>query len=70
MLRFNIPNMTCGGCAGSVTKALQSVDPHARISADPGAREVKVESTIDPQKFVAVLEEAGYPTASVDGSPK
>ena len=31
MHRFYIPNMTCGGCAKSVTKALLSVDPQARI---------------------------------------
>ncbi|MEX4010035.1 heavy-metal-associated domain-containing protein [Neoaquamicrobium sediminum] len=67
MLRFNIPNMTCGGCAGSVTKALQSVDAQARISADPGSREVTVESAADEQRFLAVLEEAGYPAVQVAG---
>ena len=35
MHRFYIPNMTCGGCARSVTKALLSVDPQARIETDP-----------------------------------
>ena len=34
MLRFYIPNMTCGGCARSVTKALLCVDPQARIEAE------------------------------------
>lgn len=61
MLRFQIPNMTCGGCARSVTKALQSIDPHARIETDPPAREVRVESTANEGAFLAVLREAGYP---------
>lgn len=61
MFRFQIPNMTCGSCARSVTKALQSIDPHARIEADPPAREVRVESAADENAFLKVLREAGYP---------
>lgn len=61
MLRFQVPNMTCGGCAKSVTKALQSVDPHARIETDPSIHEVRVESTADESSLRAVLAEAGYP---------
>lgn len=61
MPRFHIPNMTCGGCAKSVTKALLSVDPQARIEADPPTREVRVESTVDESAFLAALSEAGYP---------
>lgn len=61
MPRFHIPNMTCGGCAKSVTKALLSVDPQARIEADPPTREVRVESTVDESAFLVALSEAGYP---------
>jgi len=28
---LKIENMTCGGCARSVTKAIQSVDPNATV---------------------------------------
>lgn len=61
MLRFYIPNMTCGGCAKSVSKALLSVDPQARIETDAPAREVRVESTFDESAFIAALSAAGYP---------
>src|SRR5690606_10614876 len=61
LLRFYIPNMSCGGCAKSVTKALLSVDPQARIETDPPAREVRVDSALDESAFLAVLSEAGYP---------
>jgi copper chaperone len=61
MLRFHVPNMTCGGCAKSVAKALASVDPRARIETDPSAREVRVEGSADEGALLAVLEEAGYP---------
>lgn len=61
MLRFYTPNLTCGGCAKSVAKALLSVDPQARIEADPPTREGRVDSALDESAFLAVLSEAGYP---------
>lgn len=61
MLRFNIPNMSCGGCASSVTKALLGVDPEARVETDPSVREVRVDSTADVNAFRKALSEAGYP---------
>lgn len=61
MYKFTIPNMTCGGCAKSVTKALRSVDPQARIEADLPTREVRVDSALDKSAFLTVLSEAGYP---------
>ncbi|HAX21965.1 MAG TPA: heavy metal transport/detoxification protein [Hydrogenophaga sp.] len=61
MIRFHIPNMTCGGCARSVTKALLSIDPQARIETDPPAREVRMDSALDKSAFLAVLSDAGYP---------
>ncbi|MBI3311698.1 heavy-metal-associated domain-containing protein [Serratia quinivorans] len=61
MHSFYIPNMTCGGCAKSVTLALQSIDPQAQIATDPAARQVQVDSAQDESDFLAVLREAGYP---------
>ena len=61
MHRFYIPNMTCGGCAKSVTKALLSVDPQAHIETDPPARTVRVDSAMDEGSFLTALSEAGYP---------
>ena len=61
MLRFHIPNMSCGGCSKSVTKALLGVDPEARIETDTTAREARVESTVEEDVFIAALTAAGYP---------
>lgn len=61
MLHFYIPNMTCGGCAKSVTKALLNVDPQARIDTDPSMGNVKVDSALDENAFLAALSAAGYP---------
>lgn len=61
MIIFHIPNMTCGGCTRSVTKALLSIDPQARIETDPPAREARMDSALDKSAFLAVLSDAGYP---------
>ncbi|KFK95927.1 heavy-metal-associated domain-containing protein [Serratia sp. Ag2] len=61
MFSFYIPNMTCGGCAKSVTKALLSVDPDARIETDPRTHEVRVDSTVEESSFLDVLSDSGYP---------
>ncbi|AXO16410.1 MAG: copper chaperone [Oceanospirillaceae bacterium] len=60
-MELKIEGMTCGGCAKSVTKAIQSVDPTAKIDTNPAQRTVKVETTATPAVLQQVLEEAGYP---------
>ncbi|MCC6302646.1 MAG: heavy-metal-associated domain-containing protein [Gammaproteobacteria bacterium] len=60
-MQFHIDNMTCGGCARSVTRAIQSVDAEARVTADPPSRRVEVESSASPERLAAVLREAGFP---------
>ena len=63
-MELKIEGMTCGGCAKSVTKAIQSVDSAAKIETNPAARAVKVETTATPSAILQVLEEAGYPATS------
>lgn len=60
-MQFHIQNMTCFGCARSVTKAIQSVDKRAAIKADPENRLVEVETSAGRAAIEAVLAEAGYP---------
>lgn len=60
-MQLKIEKMTCGGCAGSVTKAIQSVDPTARIETNPVTRSVTLETTASAAELQKVLEEAGYP---------
>ena len=63
-MKLTIENMTCGGCARSVTKAIQSVDPNARIETNPAIRSVEVETTAPLAAVQQVLEEAGYPATA------
>jgi len=61
LMQFHIEKMHCGGCARTVTKAIQSVDPDATIEANPDARLAEVTTSMPREAFLPVLAEAGYP---------
>lgn len=63
MIQFNLPNMTCGHCAGRVTAALRSADPTCTVSVDLTARTVSVQSVADRDELARALADAGYPAA-------
>ncbi len=60
MQTFHIQNMTCGGCVRGVTRAIQSVDPAARVHADVPARRVQVVSDQPREIVEAKLTKSGY----------
>jgi copper chaperone len=61
-MQSQIDNMTCGCCARSVTEAIHSVDPQARVEIELPLRRFNVESGADESMVAAVLEDVGYPT--------
>lgn len=63
MLHFHVPDMTCGGCARSVIKALQRIDPDVRVETDPSSREVRVQTAADEDTLRAALADAGFPAS-------
>jgi copper chaperone len=63
-MQFHIQNMTCFGCARSVTAAIQSVDKAAVVKADPENRKVEVETSAARADLEEVLAEAGFPAAA------
>ncbi len=60
MFRFEIPGMTCGGCARSITKAIQGIDAQAKVETDIPGRRVTVKSRADSASLIAAIKEAGY----------
>lgn len=64
MITLEVPNMACGGCANSVTKAVQSVDGKAVVNPDLESKTVMVESNVATSALLKVLEEAGYPAVA------
>ena len=62
MHRFKVEKMGCGGCAKSVTRAIQAVAPNARVEVDLGAKLVTVSGDDNPADRIAqAIATAGYP---------
>ncbi|ODT08624.1 MAG: heavy metal transporter [Mesorhizobium sp. SCN 65-20] len=65
MLKMNVPDMTCGHCAGVVTKAVQSVDAGARVDVDLKSQTVSITTSAEAAKIAQALDVAGYPAQAV-----
>jgi copper chaperone len=60
MINFNVPGMTCGHCARTITTAVQEVDPTAQVNIDLPSKNVAVTSGAQPERLKAAIENAGY----------
>lgn len=63
MIELNLPDMTCGHCASTVTQTIALVDPAAKVEIDLNTKLVKIQSSGHRANFVEALTEAGYPSA-------
>lgn len=63
MHEFQLPDMSCGHCAGMVLRTLQMTSPGCKVQVDMPQRTVSVQSTEDRQTLADALAEAGYPPA-------
>lgn len=59
-MEFEVTDMSCGGCANSITRALISADPTAKLDIDIATRIVKVDSVLPSERLVAAIEDAGF----------
>lgn len=60
-MRFDIENMTCGGCAKGVRAAILDLDDQAGFEADTATRIVDIRTVATPDAVQAALAEAGFP---------
>ena len=60
MYQFNVPDMTCGHCASTITKALRGEDPNAKVEISLGEHLVKVESRLSAEEVGQCILDAGY----------
>lgn len=56
---YTVHGMTCGGCAKSVTNAIQTAAPGAQVDVDLEAKTVTVEGAIEDAVRQAVAD-AGF----------
>jgi len=60
-MKFRIETMTCGGCARSVTRTIQKLDPGAEVAIDVEGRLVEVRSARAPGEVAEALGAVGFP---------
>lgn len=60
MVEFDVPDMTCGHCAATITEAVKSVDPAGRCEIDVAARRVRVESAMSEERLASAIARAGF----------
>lgn len=61
MIKLNVPDMSCGHCAGVITKTLKELDSKATVEFDMPSHTVSVSTGQDSAAVIAALVEAGYP---------
>jgi copper chaperone len=62
-LSLTVPNLACSACVETVTKAIQSVDATAQVSADPKTKQVSIDTTALEAAISAAITGAGYTVA-------
>ena len=63
-LKFDVTGMTCGGCTGSVQRALNKIDgvSHAEVSLRPGIATVVTDPVrVTPAQIESAITGLGYP---------
>lgn len=61
---FTVTGMTCGHCEKAVTRALQQVDPLAKVQIDRVQNRVEVESSQSREALAHAIVEEGYVVAA------
>lgn len=62
-MELEVKDMTCGHCAGVITKAVKEVDAQAKVDIEVATRTVRIESARGANDFLSAIEEAGYTPA-------
>ena len=60
MIELKVPDMTCGHCASTITKAVKKLDASAKVEVSLPEHKVRVESKAAKEDVVRSIAEAGY----------
>ena len=60
MLRYTVEDMTCGHCVQTITRAVTTLNPAAKVSVDLASKAVEVTGEADSDAIVSAIREAGY----------
>jgi copper chaperone len=64
-MKFSVPDMTCGHCVATVTKAVKTLDPAAQVQVELASKTVTVETSAPAPAVAEALENAGYTAKAI-----
>ncbi|MBW8850274.1 MAG: heavy-metal-associated domain-containing protein [Xanthomonadales bacterium] len=59
-MKFTVEGMTCGHCVRAITRAVQALDPAARVAVDLETKSVVVEADLPATRIAAAIAAEGY----------
>lgn len=60
MIEFRVPDMTCGHCASTITRAVKALDAAAQVEISLEEHRVRVQSAAAKEALARAIAEAGY----------
>lgn len=70
MIEFRVDDMSCQHCVGSITAAVQALDPAARVLVDLDAHRVRIDSGDErAAAFRDAISQAGFTPQAVVADP-
>lgn len=60
MIQFEVKDMTCGHCVGTVTAAIKVAAPEAMVAIDLPQHIVRVQGAADADTVEQAITKAGY----------
>ena len=59
-LLLKVPDITCDGCAETISESIKTMEPHAKVDVDVNAKTVTVESAASEETIKQAITAAGY----------
>lgn len=59
-LKLKVPNVMCSGCVETITEAITTMEPDAKVDVDVQAKTVTVESAASEESIKQAITAAGY----------
>lgn len=59
-LKLKVPDITCDGCAETITETIHTMEPDAKVNVDVQAKTVTVEAAASEETIKQAIVAAGY----------
>ncbi len=66
MVELKVTGMTCNGCANSVKRAINRLDPNANVEIELETGLVRIEGAVQAEQAKESITKAGYGVSSAN----